>query len=245
MEQLRFFLLVFLEFGTFCIKSSPDSLSVNCLNPRPIEFLVEQSKRKHRHGIYRLYAPIYDRLMAPSFADGHSKMYKPLNLKPGDHVLEVGVGTGISLKYYPDFVKVDAVDYSEPMLVKARRRLGTGKIKADVNIQQMDAHSLEFKDNQFDHSVVAHALAVVADPDVVLAEMKRVTKSKGIIVIVNHYKEKKGIIGSAWNPFRKRLGLGKHVNFKELIEGCSLELISEERVNRVDTNSRMLVCRVP
>jgi len=183
--------------------------------------------------------------MAPSFADGHSKMYKPLNLKPGDHVLEVGVGTGISLKYYPDFVKVDAVDYSEPMLVKARRRLGTGKIKADVNIQQMDAHSLEFKDNQFDHSVVAHALAVVADPDVVLAEMKRVTKSKGIIVIVNHYKEKKGIIGSAWNPFRKRLGLGKHVNFKELIEGCSLELISEERVNRVDTNSRMLVCRVP
>jgi len=86
---------------------------------------------------------------------------------------------------------------------------------------------------------------VVADPDVVLAEMKRVTKSKGIIVIVNHYKEKKGIIGSAWNPFRKRLGLGKHVNFKELIEGCSLELISEERVNRVDTNSRMLVCRVP
>jgi len=206
---------------------------------------VEKSKRKHRHGIYRLYAPIYDRIIAPSFADGHSKMYTSLNLKPGNHVLEVGVGTGVSLKHYPAFVKVEAIDYSEPMLVKARKRIEKDEVEADINIQQMDAHNLEFKDNQFDHSVVAHSLAVVADPDVVLMEMKRVTKSQGLIVIVNHYKEKKGIIGGAWNPLRKRLGLGKHVDFKELIEECGLELISEERVNRIDTYSRMLVCQVP
>ena len=206
---------------------------------------MEKSKRKHRHGIYRLYAPIYDRIIAPSFADGHSKMYTSLNLKPGNHVLEVGVGTGVSLKHYPAFVKVEAIDYSEPMLVKARKRIEKGEVEAEINIQQMDAHNLEFKDNQFDHSVVAHALAVVADPDVVLMEMKRVTKSQGLIVIVNHYKEKKGIIGGAWNPLRKRLGLGKHVDFKEMIEECGLELISEERVNRIDTYSRMLVCQVP
>jgi len=195
--------------------------------------------------MYRLYAPIYDRFMAPSFADGHSKMYKPLDLKNGDYVLEVGIGTGISLKHYPDFVKVEAIDYSEPMLVKARKRFENGEIRADVNIQKMDAHKLEFTDKQFDHSVVAHTLAVVADPDVVLMEMKRVTKSKGIIVIVNHYKEKKGILGGAWNPFRKRLGLGKHVDFKDLIKECGLELISEERVNGIGTHSKMLVCRVP
>ena len=195
--------------------------------------------------MYRLYAPIYDRFMAPSFADGHSKMYKPLDLKNGDYVLEVGIGTGISLKHYPDFVKVEAIDYSEPMLVKARKRFENGEIRADVNIQKMDAHKLEFTDKQFDHSVVAHTLAVVADPDVVLMEMKRVTKSKGIIVIVNHYKEKKGILGGAWNPFRKRLGLGKHVDFKDLIKECGLELISEERVNGIGTHSKMLVCCVP
>ena len=206
---------------------------------------MEKSKRKHRHGIYRLYAPIYDRIIAPSFADGHSKMYTSLNLKPGNHVLEVGVGTGVSLKHYPAFVKVEAIDYSEPMLVKARKRIEKDEVEADINIQQMDAHNLEFKDNQFDHSVVAHALAVVADPDIVLMEMKRVTKSQGLIVIVNHYKEKKGIIGGAWNPLRKRLGLGKHVDFKELIEECGLELISEDRVNRIDSYSRMLVCQVP
>ena len=123
---------------------------------------MTDTKRKHRHGIYKLYAPIYDRFMAPSFADGHSKMYKPLNLKSGDHILEVGVGTGISLKNIPEFVKVEAIDYSEPMLVKARKRQENGEFLAEINFQQMDAHVLEFEDNQFDHTVVAHTLAVVA-----------------------------------------------------------------------------------
>ncbi len=206
---------------------------------------MTDTKRKHRHGIYKLYAPIYDRFMAPSFADGHSKMYKPLNLKSGDHILEVGVGTGISLKNIPEFVKVEAIDYSEPMLVKARKRQENGEFLAEINFQQMDAHVLEFEDNQFDHTVVAHTLAVVAEPEVVLREIMRVTKPSGLIVIVNHYKDKKGILGTIWNPFRKRLGLGKHVDFKSLITKCGLNMISEERVNRFTTHSRMLVCKCP
>lgn len=204
-----------------------------------------ENNRKHRHGIYRWYAPIYDRLMAPSFADGHSKMYNSLNLKEGDKILEVGVGTGISLTHVPDFVKVEAIDYSEPMLVKARKRQEKGEFAAKINFQQMDAHVLEFDTNYFDHCVVAHTLAVVADPEVVLKEIVRVTKSSGLIAIVNHYKDRKGIIGTLWNPFRKRLGLGKHVDFKQIIDKCGLELLSEERVNNFTTHTKMLVCKNP
>tara|TARA_B110000014_G_C20125372_1_gene598970 strand:+ start:2848 stop:3468 length:621 start_codon:yes stop_codon:yes gene_type:complete len=206
---------------------------------------MTDSERKHRHGIYRLYAPIYDRLMAPSFADGHSKMYNSLNLKEGDKILEVGVGTGISLTHVPDFVKVEAIDYSEPMLVKARKRQEKGEFAAEINFQQMDAHVLEFDTNHFDHCVVAHTLAVVANPEVVLKEIVRVTKSSGLIAIVNHYKDRKGIIGTLWNPFRKRLGLGKHVDFKQIIDKCGLELLSEERVNNFTTHTKMLVCKNP
>ncbi len=204
-----------------------------------------ENNRKHRHGIYRWYAPIYDRFMAPSFADGHSKMYNSLNLKEGDKILEVGVGTGISLTHVPDFVKVEAIDYSEPMLVKARKRQEKGEFAAKINFQQMDAHVLEFDTNYFDHCVVAHTLAVVADPEVVLKEIVRVTKSSGLIAIVNHYKDRKGIIGTLWNPFRKRLGLGKHVDFKQIIDKCGLELLSEERVNNFTTHTKMLVCKNP
>jgi len=206
---------------------------------------VVENNRKHRHGIYRWYAPIYDRFMAPSFADGHSKMYNSLNLKEGDRILEVGVGTGISLTHVPDFVKVEAIDYSEPMLVKARKRQEKGEFAAKINFQQMDAHVLEFDTNYFDHCVVAHTLAVVADPEVVLKEIVRVTKSSGLIAIVNHYKDRKGIIGTLWNPFRKRLGLGKHVDFKQIIDKCGLELLSEERVNNFTTHTKMLVCKNP
>jgi len=206
---------------------------------------MTDSERKHRHGIYRLYAPIYDRLMAPSFADGHSKMYNSLNLKEGDKILEVGVGTGISLTHAPDFVKVEAIDYSEPMLVKARKRQEKGEFAAEINFQQMDAHVLEFDTNHFDHCVVAHTLAVVADPEVVLKEIVRVTKSSGLIAIVNHYKDRKGIIGTLWNPFRKRLGLGKYVDFKQIIDKCGLELLSEERVNNFTTHTKMLICKNP
>ena len=206
---------------------------------------MTSSNRKHRHGIYRLYAPIYDRFMAPSFADGHSKMYNSLGLKKGDNLLEVGVGTGISLTHVPKGIKVEAIDYSGPMLVKARNRQDRGEFVADINFQQMDAHVLEFDTNQFDHCVVAHTLAVVAEPDVVLKEIVRVTKPSGLIAIVNHYKDKKGIIGTLWNPFRKRLGLGKHVDFKEIITKCELEILSEERVNSFTTHTKMIVRKNP
>ena len=129
--------------------------------------------------------------------------------------------------------------------VKARKRQENGEFSAEINFQQMDAHVLEFEENQFDHTVVAHTLAVVAEPEVVLREIMRVTKPSGLIVIVNHYKDKKGILGTIWNPFRKRLGLGKHVDFKSLITKCGLDLVSEERVNRFTTHSRMLVCKSP
>ena len=204
---------------------------------------MASSKRKHRHGIYRFYAPFYDRVFAPSFSDGHSKLYSSLVLEKNDHILEVGIGTGISLTHCPEFVRVDAIDYSEAMLVKARKRFQKGEISAQVEFTKMDAHSLEFEDNAFQHSIVAHALAVVADPKVVLEEMIRVTQRGGKIVIVNHYKKNGGPLISMFNPFRKRLGLGMHVEFIKLIEECGLDVLEEIRVNRGSTS--LLVCEIP
>ena len=204
---------------------------------------MAKGKRVHRHGPYRFYAPIYDRLLASRLSEGHSKMYNSLDLKDGDRILEVGVGTGVSLTFCPDFVHVNAIDFSSHMLKKARKRLLRGAIPAEVSFSQMDAHSLEFSDDYFDHSLIAHALAVVAEPKIVLEEMRRVTKSGGRVAIVNHYKKGGGGITSLVNPFRKRMGLGMHVEFTELIEQSGLLLITEERVNR--KTSSILVCSVP
>ena len=180
--------------------------------------------------------------MAPSFSEGHALMYDELNLKSEDKVLEVGVGTGISLKYYPANVVVDAIDASEPMLKEAQENI-EGNVEAEVRLHCMDAHHLEFDDNSFDCSIIAHAIAVVANPDMVLKEMIRVTKPKGRIVIENHYKEHPGILERIWNPIRKRLGLGRQIDLFQIIEKNGLELLKSKNVNRIA--SKLLVCKIP
>ncbi len=170
-------------------------------------------------------------------------MYRLLNLSKGDRILEVGVGTGVSLRYCPEYVQLEGIDYSDSMLKQARQKQDKGKIGRNVNLSKMDAHHIEFDDHTFDHSLVAHALAVVAKPEVVLSEMKRVTKRSGRICIVNHYSEKDGLLLNLWNPFRKILGLGEKVNFLELVENCGLEILEERRVNR--DSASIIICMVP
>ena len=69
----------------------------NCFVRWPYLTAMAKESLKHRIGPYRLYAPVYDRVFAPSFSEGHRKMYQSLDLEEGDRILEVGVGTGISL----------------------------------------------------------------------------------------------------------------------------------------------------
>ena len=199
--------------------------------------------RKDTNIAYKIYAPVYDRVFAPSFAEGHTRMVEALDAQPGERVLEVGVGTGISLRHYVAGVRVDALDFSAAMLKKAQKRLDKGGVAAEVTLHQMDAHKLEFADDIFDHAVVAHAIAVVAEPEVVLREMIRVTRPGGKLVVVNHYKDEPGKLWRAWNPVRRKLGLGEHFDLPELLQACGLEIVQDEIVNRI--KSRLIVTRLP
>ena len=170
-------------------------------------------------------------------------MYSALDLGHGDTVLEVGVGTGASLDFCPVGVKVEAIDFSEPMLEKAKARIGNMVDAPDVCFTKMDAHRLEFPDGHFDHSLVSHALAVVADPECVLREMQRVTKPSGKIVIVNHYKRGGGLLISLFNPIRKWLGLGMHVDFESMISECGLEIGLTKKIG--SGHRTMFICGNP
>ena len=201
------------------------------------------SDRRHRHGPYRFYAPIYDMVFSSRLKGSYRGMYSALDLGHGDTVLEVGVGTGASLDFCPVGVKVEAIDFSEPMLEKARARIDSRADAPEVSFTKMDAHRLEFPDRHFDHSLVSHALAVVADPESVLWEMKRVTKPSGKIVIVNHYKKGGGALISLFNPIRKRFGLGMHVDFESMISECGLEIELSKKIGR--SHRTLFVCVYP
>ena len=110
-----------------------------------------------------------------------------MGIKPGDRVLEVGVGTGINAALYPRDCAVTGIDLSSSMLEKARERVARKGIR-NVRLLEMDAADLKFADNSFDIVYAPYLISVVPDPVAVAREMRRVCRPGGRIIILNHFR---------------------------------------------------------
>ncbi len=163
---------------------------------------------------YKRYAPIYDIVFGKLFNHGRKETLKQLQCNPGEHILEVGVGTGISLLKYPKTVNVVGIDVSTEMLAKAEKRIA--KAKADhLQVKEMDAEAMDFEDNSFDKVVLMYVASVVPNPEKLMQETKRVCKPDGEIFILNHFSKE----GKMVHFFEKRLSkiaekLGWQPDFK-------------------------------
>lgn len=141
---------------------------------------------------YKRWAPVYDLVFGRVFAPGRLRATTFANALGGE-VLEVGVGTGLSLPLYNPSVQVTGIDYSHEMLAKAVNRVEEAGIK-NVELRQMDAQDMTFADESFDIVTALHVLSVVPDPVKTLSEMTRVCKKGGHILIGNHFAAEKGIL---------------------------------------------------
>jgi ubiquinone/menaquinone biosynthesis C-methylase UbiE len=127
-------------------------------------------------------------------------------------VLEVGVGTGKNIQYYPESIEVTAIDFSEKMLEFAREK--AGKYGKKVDLRLMDAQSLEFADETFDTIITTCVFCSVPDPIKGLQEIKRVCKNDGQIIMLEHVRSKKPLVGAFMdllNPIVVRT-LGANIN---------------------------------
>jgi phosphatidylethanolamine/phosphatidyl-N-methylethanolamine N-methyltransferase len=141
--------------------------------------------RESVRSAYRRYAKVYDLLFGAVLAPGRRLALKLLQASPSQKILEIGVGTGLALPLYDPAVDVTGVDLSFEMLQKARQRIMASPRK--IQLLEMDAQALQFKDGSFDASVAMYVMSVAPDPRAVLEEMQRVTKPGGRLVIVNHF----------------------------------------------------------
>lgn len=135
---------------------------------------------------YRRYAPVYDALFGMVLGPGRVRMAEAVGRLDPDSVLEVGVGTGLALRHYPGRTRITGIDLSPEMLARAREQAERMPGR-DVALHTMDAEQLEFADDSFDCVTVPYVLSVTPNPDRLVAELRRVCKPDGHIVIVNHF----------------------------------------------------------
>jgi phosphatidylethanolamine/phosphatidyl-N-methylethanolamine N-methyltransferase len=192
---------------------------------------------------YELYAPVYDFIFDWIFAPGREAAIRYLGLRPNESVLEVGIGTGLNLPLYPPTCRLTGIDLSQEMLDKAVERVQTLAM-SDVTLKVMDATSMDFADNEFDKALATYTISAVPDPVAVLREMRRVVKPGGVIVILNHFRSERGVMGHLEDlvaPICTRLGWKSNLALRPLLDQVGLvpELVA--RVNMFN-GWRLVMC---
>ncbi|TDR93479.1 phosphatidylethanolamine/phosphatidyl-N-methylethanolamine N-methyltransferase [Enterovirga rhinocerotis] len=165
----------------------------------------------HTEGVAKAYdrwAPIYDLVFGPVFARGRSVSVEAA-ARVGGRVLEVGVGTGISLEQYPRTMRVFGIDLSDPMLDKARQRVKEQGLRHVEGLAVGDAERLDFADDSFDVVVAQYVVTAVPNPEVALDEFVRVVRPEGEIILTSRIGAETGLRGTiekALMPITARLG---------------------------------------
>ncbi len=157
---------------------------------------------------YDRWAPVYDLVFGNVFATGRREAIEAAE-RIGTTILEVGIGTGISLPLYKPESAVHGVDISEAMLDKARERVALRGLTGVQEIARMDAEDLQYRDNSFDVVVAQYVITAVPDPEKALDEFVRVVRPGGEIVITTRVGAGKGMRGRIEKflmPFTSRLG---------------------------------------
>ena len=181
---------------------------------------------------YKRWAPIYDTTFG-KIADAGRQQAVDLVNGLGGRVLEVGVGTGISLPNYDAGVSVTGIDLSTDMLEKARKRIEKERLKNIDDVIEMDAADLEFEDGAFDVVVAMYVLTVVPDPRAVMAELNRVCRPGGDVIILNHFSSEDGVmrlLEKSMARFSEALGWRPQFPLETVLGEHELTLVSRQKV---------------
>jgi phosphatidylethanolamine/phosphatidyl-N-methylethanolamine N-methyltransferase len=143
---------------------------------------------------YRRWAPIYDLTFGKIAEAGRKNAVRIINRRRG-RVLEVGVGTGLSLPCYGSHLTITGIDLSSEMLAKAEDKVDRHNLANVAGLHEMDAGALAFPDESFDTVVAMYVMTVVPEPERVMLELERVCATGGEVILVNHFSEDEGVRG--------------------------------------------------
>jgi len=147
---------------------------------------------KYRYNRYSKFYDFFELPMEILFGKWREKLIK----FSAGNTLEVGVGTGKNIKFYPDDIDLTAIDFSEGMLSKAIKKY---KNRLNTKFIQMDIQATKFESDTFDTVIASYVFCSVPDPIKGLKEIKRICKNNGRIILLEHVRSENKIIGAAMN----------------------------------------------
>ena len=176
---------------------------------------------------------MYDAVFGPVLQPGRKAVVQALGLRPGERVLEVGVGTGLSLPLYPREVSITGVDVSREMLEKARRRVARQDLSNVEALLEMDAERMSFADASFDKVVAMYVVPVVENPARLLDELHRVCRPHGEIFLVNHVRSDNRLIAAfekALAPLSDKIGFRPDFELRDMLSDLN-QITEVSRIN--------------
>lgn len=185
--------------------------------------------------LYDRMAGIYDATFGQLIRRRQAIGIQELNLQPGDWVLDVGIGTGLSLDLYPDWVKVVGLDLSAGMLGKAIGR--PSMAKPDRWLLQADALNPPFAPRSFDAAVITHVITCVPDPGRLMTATARLLKPGGRLLLLNHFRSSVSVIGAferLLNPLCIRLGWRSDLSFDDATAEGGFSLEKKWKLRAID-----------
>jgi phosphatidylethanolamine/phosphatidyl-N-methylethanolamine N-methyltransferase len=192
----------------------------------------------HESRVYSDLAHLYDSIFGRAFVDHEQQVIDSLSFRPGQQVLEVGVGTGISLGAYPPYVRIIGIDPSPDMLAHAIAKI-QGNGAGHIQLQQGDAQELDFPDGTFDWVTSFHVMTVVPQPRRMMDEIVRVCKPGGRIVLVSHFASPNPFLyflGTVINPVTKLLGWTTRLRASDVLDGQGIAVERNEPLSRLSVH---------
>jgi len=201
----------------------------------PDERRDDGSSGTSRHGVirtYRRYAPIYDLIFGVALRPGRRALTAAVRDVNAKSVLEVGVGTGLTLRDYPHDCRLIGIDLCDEMLSLARNRAHV-LAPRQIQLEAMDAEAMSYPDGAFDCIAVPYVLSVTPNPGRLIAEIRRVCRKGGTILIVNHFSGSRcwRLLEGVMRALAEKVGFRSDFPFEQHILGYDWEVISVRKVN--------------
>jgi phosphatidylethanolamine/phosphatidyl-N-methylethanolamine N-methyltransferase len=222
-------------------------------HPAGVEAPVRQQPRTSKWRLgnelsqrgYRLLAPAYDAIFGLLLQHGRRLGIRALACQPGDRVLEVCVGTGLSLPLYPPGVQVTGIDISREMLAKAAARVRRRRLAQCTSLLQMDAVHLAFADESFDKASMMFAVSGLPDPVRAMRELQRVCRPGATIVIASHFLSRNPLVRFCdllLTPFYRLMRYRDDLDLDALVADAGLDVVRTMPANLFGY-ATVVVCR--